>query len=119
MNNLAAEISAALEDFKSEVVTDIHEVVEEVASETVEELKQNSPKRTGKYAKRWKAKTVYKGPNGKRMVIYNGSLTHLLEYGHETKNGGRTRSFRHIAPAEQHAIQKTTQRLKERLSKWL
>ena len=117
MNDLAKEISIALEDFKSEVIEDIHKVVEEVASETVEELKQNSPKRTGKYAKKWKAKTEYKGPNGERIVIYNGSLTHLLEYGHETKNGGRTKSYSHIAPAEQHAIQKTIQRLRERLSK--
>ena len=33
-------------------------------------------------------------------------LTHLLEYGHATRNGTTTRAFRHIKPVDEYCIEK-------------
>lgn len=88
------------------------------AKATVKELKANSPKDTGKYARGWKSKTT-KTRLGGETTIYNGDkpgLAHLLEFGHPLINGGRTvgqvKAYPHIADAEQTAAAKYEEELK-------
>lgn len=74
----------------------------ETAQELVADLKKSSPKRTGKYAKGWRIKK-----SGKTYIVHNATnyqLTHLLEYGHAKRSGGRTGSKVHIRPAEEKAV---------------
>lgn len=99
-----------LNEYSEEVKEKVKKIADEVSKETVEELKTTSPKKTGKYAKAWKGRK-----EGNKIIIYNekGQLTHLLEHGHALWQGGRTRAFPHIKPAEQKLIKKYEQEVKK------
>ena len=73
----------------------------------MKELKETSPKRTGKYSKGWRVKTE-KGRGFINCTIHNATnyqLTHLLEKPHLTRNGRRTTPKVHIAPVEEKCIE--------------
>ncbi|MEJ6349010.1 HK97 gp10 family phage protein [Holzapfeliella sp. He02] len=96
--NLEEQISQILNGFSNEVKTTISTATEESADKAVDYLKNNSPKHTGKYAKSWT-----KTKRGKAIIVNNKkfyTLTHLLEYGHQKRSGGRTKALPHIAKAE-------------------
>lgn len=104
LDSLDEEIKKALEDYNVEVVRVTNESIKETAKEAAKMLKNGGPykNRTGAYAKDWtarqreKTKSVIQG-----YTVYNKDhfqLTHLLEYGHQSRNGGRVKEFAHIAP---------------------
>ena len=75
------------------------------ASKAKRQIASASPG-TGKYAGAWAVKTERRR-TGTTAIVYNKKpgLPHLLEHGHATRNGGRTKAYVHIAPAEEAAIQ--------------
>lgn len=100
--NLANEITRALRRYVDEVDEEVQAAAEEVAGQSVDKLKQTSPKKTGAYAKSWTMKK-----KGKGWIVHNKKhyrLTHLLEKGHAKVNGGRVGAKVHIAPVEHNAI---------------
>ena len=105
MQDIASEITKALTEYTSEVEEKLDEIKSDVADETVNMLKVNSPTgRRGKYAKGWRKKK-----DGTSYVIHNATdagLTHLTEKGHAKRNGGRTKAQPHISTAEEMAIKK-------------
>ena len=105
MQDIASEITKALTEYTSEVEEKLDEIKSDVADETVNMLKVNSPMgRRGKYAKGWRKKK-----DGTSYVIHNATnagLTHLTEKGHAKRNGGRTKAQPHISTAEEMAIKK-------------
>ena len=105
MQDIANEITKALTQYTSEVEQQLDEIKSDVADETVNMLKANSPTgRRGKYAKGWRKKK-----DGTSYVIHNATnagLTHLTERGHAKRNGGRTKAQPHISTAEEMAIKK-------------
>ncbi|MDB1943740.1 HK97 gp10 family phage protein [Clostridium tertium] len=106
ITGISNEFAKILSEYKEEVMVGMTTVREQVAKETVKELKSTSPKKKGagggKYAKGWKVSDI-RG----RMIIHNKKyqLTHLLEYGHAKVNGGRVAAKVHIRPAEERAIE--------------
>ena len=100
---------------------------EDTAKASVQELKQSSPKnqkdgpkvRRGKYARGWKVKEE-KSTTIPTYTVHNATdyqLTHLLEYGHVLRKGGRVygraKPYPHIAKAEAAAIKSFEQSIRK------
>jgi hypothetical protein len=109
IDSLANDIARELQRYGKEVEEKLEVEKEEVANNLVSDLKENSPKNTGKYAKGWRKKK-----EGNGFIVHNAlkpQLTHLLEKGHAKANGGRVSAQVHIAPAEEKAINEFVERV--------
>lgn len=116
-SQLADAVMKELENFRDIEVDELKEAIEEVAAETVQDLKVTSPKKSGKYSKGWRKKKTYENAVKKRVTIHNTNyrLPHLLENGHAKRGGGRVEGITHIAPAEEKAISRLERRLESKL----
>lgn len=105
MSDLQEDIVKILSDYSDEINEELEKIKEKVVDETIQELKETSPRGARqRYYKGWRKKRV-----GKGFVIYNatdGRLTHLLEYGHGLRNGGYVSAQPHMLTAERHAREK-------------
>lgn len=97
-----------LESYKEDIDEDVIETVDEITKKARDELKQTSPRgkgtRSNPYYKGWAIKLSKRRSGVYHKVIWNKTnyqLTHLLEFGHVTRNGGRTKAIPHIRPIEQ------------------
>lgn len=101
--DLASQLATALSNFNEDVQKEIESTLDEVADEAVEELKTNSPRKTGDYAVDW---AVKKDKKNKRVIYQPNEyrLAHLLEFGHAKRNGGRVSGTEHIKPIEEKVI---------------
>ena len=114
MRDLAAEIAFELENFSKEVEEIVEDELKNVGKEMANELKATSPKRTGDYAKGWRIKRESKH----KIIVQNSKkpyLTHLLEHGHASRNGGRVRGIPHIKPVESKYKDKLAENIKRRI----
>ncbi|MCH4171927.1 MAG: HK97 gp10 family phage protein [Lactobacillus sp.] len=105
------DLRAILNGYADEVRDGLVKAQKNVAKETAEMVRARSPRKNGKYAADWAFK---KSDNG--QVVYNKShyqLSHLLEFGHALRNGGRSQAFPHIKPAETFAINEFTKQAKQ------
>ena len=118
-NGLQDAINRELRLYADSVASEIEVVEKRVSNNAVKRLRVAGSfdnQRQGKnYRKGWRARK--NGNNG--YIIYNATnyqLTHLLEYGHATRNGGRTRAFPHIRPVEQEVIKEFESQIRSALS---
>lgn len=106
-NELEKELNKQLRLYAQEIDNEVKKSADKVTKQAVQELKKDSPERTGDYAKSWTRRK-----QGTGYVIYNKKyqLTHLLEYGHVViswgENRGHTGKHVHIRPIEQKTINK-------------
>lgn len=121
INNFADAIITEMAKYKDICNEDIKEAVNETTQEIKKELKSASGlTEWTDYNKGWTSKALIKNSNVTKNVIYNKThyqLTHLLEKGHAKVNGGRTRAFPHIAPAEENAGELLEAKIKAKLTK--
>lgn len=119
ISSLASELAKALTDYTDKATDIIKKAIDETAKDTVKELKEKSPKRTGNYAKSWKKKDEYEDSRSKRVTIHNEKhyqITHLLEYGYKKTEGGDIVGKRpHIKEIEENAIKNFEERLRREL----
>lgn len=100
MKEFSAQLENLLDDYVEDVQKSVDEAAEQCAKDAVSDLKANSPKRNGAYARSWAVKK-----DGHGYIVHNKKhyqLTHLLENGHVLVSYGKTRgrvgAKPHIAP---------------------
>lgn len=101
IDQLATEITRAVAQYNDDVASAIEKEVDDTAKAVQADIKANSPVRTGEYRKGW-ARKKSKSGGSVTQTIYNKNkpqLTHLLEYGHAKRGGGRVEGKPHIEPA--------------------
>ena len=108
-----------LKNYTADIGSTLDATAEKYAKKTVKELKKRSPKRNGAgggvYAKSWQRKKLKNGS----QLVYNkkGSLTHLLEKSHLTRNGTtRTNPHPHIEPVRNQIASEYTSEVEALLS---
>lgn len=98
---LRATVNEYLDKFGEAAVNSLTEAICLTADEVVKDLKKGgSYGGSGAYNASWtwtfERKSLYVSARVHNKKHYR--LTHLLEFGHAKRNGGRTRAFPHIAP---------------------
>ena len=105
IDDLADVIAEELESYTEEVDDLMQDEIDKLSKEVRDNLKNNPdiPEKTGEYKKSFYIKKVAQGKGYKRNRTANkkASLTHLLEDGHLTSNGKRTRAFPHWKEAQE------------------
>lgn len=107
---LRMQVNKVLEDYTDEIIEITAKTAEDVAEETVKDLKRSAP-RSGRRGRHYRSGMAVKNTSKSRLyksyTVYNKNkpqLTHLLENGHAKVNGGRVEGTPHWAPAEETAI---------------
>ena len=109
VDQLANVIVEYLKEFEDVTEEAVDKGVTETAKTALRSLRNAHPPGSGKYGswdesynKGWKVMQTKRDKRyHKKATIHNETdyqLTHLLEKGHATRNGGRTQAFTHIAP---------------------
>ena len=97
-----------LDEYADVTTEQVKKAVRKAGNTVRREIQENAPKNTGDYAKSWAVKKVRESSHTLEVVVHSKNryqLTHLLEFGHCLRNGGRTRAMPHIAPAEEKGIE--------------
>lgn len=116
IDDLSQVIQQELKQYHQLTNEQIKATVKIVAQETKNKIQSTAPKKSGKYSKSWSVKTIQENSNSMHVVVHSRNkyqLTHLLEFGHAKRNGGRTKAIPHIAQAEQEAIVSFENKVKE------
>lgn len=120
--DLAQEINKALNEYKKVCSQDLEKIAKEVANEGRKKVKALSPVGVSKkhYKDGWRVTEVQRTAEKIGFTIHNSrkpSLTHLLENGHQLRQGGRARAFPHIKPVEEWCAQEFGKRVERELKK--
>ncbi len=127
--DLSAEVRDNLKKYSAEIQEGVVKEIDITSEELKKDLRRESPRRKGtklrsgksgkryapgSYAKSWNTRVSEKSFATYEKQVYNRShyqLTHLLEKGHEARNGTRVAPIEHIAPLERKAVDKYEKRI--------
>lgn len=115
-NTITQYLDIALEDY-----TDImKEVIDETAEGCLNEVKNHVTWKDRKYSSNFALTDEFNTKRSKKKLWYvkNGDhrLTHLLEFGHVTRNGTtRTRAYPHVEYGQRYVTEHFANDLKERI----
>ena len=119
INEMADAIMQSLNEYSGLAAEEMKEAVKSAADTVKKEIKANAPVDTGAYKKSWTSKKTGESSSSVEYTVHSKDryqLAHLLEHGHALRNGGRTRAFAHIAPAEDAGLKQLEADIKRRLS---
>ena len=103
IEQMADVIMEGLQEYADLATDDMKKAVKKAGNTVKTQISATAPKRTGKYAKSWKAKNTRETSTELQVTVYSPTrymLAHLLENGHAKRGGGRVKAIPHIAPAE-------------------
>jgi hypothetical protein len=103
IDQLATVVMEGLQEYADLATEDLKAAVKKAGNSAKKDVQEGAPVDTGAYKKSWAVKTTKETSNSLEVTVYSKNryqLAHLLEFGHAKRNGGRTRAFPHIAPAE-------------------
>ena len=104
----AEALNQMLEESLAENEAALREHVKDACKVAKSDLRSNSPKKSGDYAKGWAYKVTSPAEGSYHGTVYNSTkyqLTHLLEKGHAKRGGGRVAGIPHIEPAFEDACE--------------
>lgn len=110
----------ALTEYSNIKTSELKDIVKDTADEMKNEIKETAPKDTKQYSKSWGVTVVKETANLLNIIIHSKKryqLTHLLEFGHALRKGGRTKAIPHIAPVEEKGVKEFERKVEEVLSK--
>lgn len=105
VDELDQRIADVLDKYRGLVREGVENEMEGAAAIAMRIVRDKSPVRSGKYKKGWKLyreKAKFKSQL-QTLTVYNKTqyrLIHLLEFGHQTAKGTRTKAYPHVQPAE-------------------
>lgn len=123
INEFSNAVNDILKEYADDVYDDVKDIVDDVTDEALGILKDAAPvgkgKRAGEYKKALKKKKVSETPTNKTNVLYAEAphyrLTHLLENGHATRNGGRTKPQEHFGKADKFINDELSERVERKI----
>lgn len=119
IGKIADTIAKELALYTKDVAEEVKKASDEVSKKLLADTRADAPKKTGAYKKAMKVKKMYEDDYEKRNRWYvdpktgEYRLSHLLEYGHAKRGGGRVKAYPHIGENEQKAVEEFERRLKE------
>lgn len=119
IGNLSKEIQRKLSEYNQEVFDTLDKIGDEVSDDLVTNTKNDANVKSGKYRRNIKKKkesTLFESKYIWYVAKPSYRLSHLLENGHVTRNGGRTKANHFISNNERKAIQDYERKIKEELS---
>ena len=107
IGDLASEVMKCLDEFNDTTNEGVKLAVKRAGKTVREQIQENAPRKSGKYAQSWTVKTTKETSRATEVVVHSRNryqLAHLLEFGHAKRGGGRVAGKSHIAPAEEAGI---------------
>jgi len=124
VEDFADVLADELQKYSDAVAAEVKDATKQVAKEVKEEIQRNvtfNP-RTGKYINAFRVKKMPGETRFRVAYIWYVAdpyyrLTHLLEKGHQLKNGGRTKAFPHIKYGDELAKRRMEELVKEAIER--
>ena len=109
IEEMASAIMESMEEYADLATEDLKKAVKSAGEAVRDEIREKAPKRTGAYRQSWAVKNTKETANSLEVTVYSRDryrLTHLLEFGHAKRGGGRVSGRPHIAPAEKTGMER-------------
>ena len=107
IDEMGNAIQKEFEEYVELTTEEVKKICKEVADDCKDKIQETAPVDTGKYKKSWGITETESKRLGVTYTVHSKTryrLTHLLEFGHAKRGGGRTKAIPHISKGETLAI---------------
>ncbi len=118
IDNMDDVIMKELEKYANLATDDMKDAVKDTANSVKKDIESSAPVLTGRYKKSWRIKKIRENANSLDVLVHSSNryqLTHLLEFGHAKRGGGRVAGKPHIEPAAEKGEQDLIKAIEEKL----
>ena len=118
IDNMDNVIMKELEKYANLATDDMKDAVKDTAKSVKKDIESSAPVLTGRYKKSWRIKKIRENANSLDVLVHSSNryqLTHLLEFGHAKRGGGRVAGKPHIEPAAEKGEQDLIKAIEEKL----